>query len=250
MKSATSVYAVSDTDLVTNTWDREYVLRFRDIPDDQKPREKLLKDGPTVLSSAELLAIIIGTGTKKEDVMSLVNRIIKEYGEKNIANQHKALQLAAELHIPALKAMQIVACFELGRRFFQTNHRIATLRTAKQAFVYLRDMCDLPKEHLRGIYLNSRYRVIHDEIISIGTLTANIVHPREVFRPAIEYSAAAILVAHNHPSGDPTPNSADIEITRQLVIAGKIVGVELLDHLVIGKHKFVSLMDEKFHVRD
>ena len=102
-------------------------------------------------------------------------------------------------------------------------------------------MRDLPKEHLRGIYLNSRHQVIHDEIISIGSLTANIVHPREVFRPALEYSAVAVILAHNHPSGTVKPTASDIAITTQLIAAGRILGIDLLDHIVITKNRFTSI---------
>lgn len=116
-----------------------------------------------------------------------------------------------------------------------------TIRTAKDAFNYLKDMRELPKEHLRGLYLNSRYRLVHDEVISIGTLTSNIIHPREVFRPALEYSAVAVILAHNHPSGSTKPSKEDIEITEQLIGAGKILGVDLLDHIIITKNKFASI---------
>ena len=102
-------------------------------------------------------------------------------------------------------------------------------------------MRDLPKEHLRGIYLNSRYKVIHDEVISIGTLTSNIVHPREVFKPALEYSATAVILAHNHPSGSTKPSTDDILVTKQLIETGKILGVELLDHIIITKNSFASI---------
>lgn len=105
-------------------------------------------------------------------------------------------------------------------------------------------MRDLPKEHLRGLYLDSHYRLIHDEVISIGSLTSNIIHPREVFRPALEYSASAVILAHNHPSGVPKPSEADLAITRQIVEAGKILGISLLDHVIVTKAKFESIPAE------
>jgi DNA repair protein RadC len=118
---------------------------------------------------------------------------------------------------------------------------LATIRTARDAYEFLADMRNLPKEQLCGLYLDTHNRVIHQEIISIGTINSNIVHPREVFKPALEYGAAAVVLAHNHPSGIVTPSTADIEITKQLVQAGKIVGIHLMDHLVIGKDGFVSI---------
>jgi DNA repair protein RadC len=102
-------------------------------------------------------------------------------------------------------------------------------------------MRDLPKEHLRGIYLNTHHRIVHDETISIGTINTSITHPREVFKPGIEYGAVAVILVHNHPSGVVTPSEADIEITKQLVTAGKIVGIHLIDHVIVGKDSFASV---------
>ncbi len=171
---------------------------------------------------------------------------MKEYGEKNIVSQTNPKILEKELGVPLTKACQIVACFELGRRFFRkTDGGPVVIRTARQAYEYLKDMRDLPKEHLRGLYLNSRYRLVYDEVISVGTLTENLVHPREVFKPALEYSAAAVIIAHNHPSGSTRPTGSDIEVTKQLIEAGKMLGIEVLDHLVIAKNGFGSVMDEK-----
>lgn len=235
-------YMIKDTDIITSSFEQPYILRVRDLADEDKPREKLLKHGPDILSSAELLAVVLNVGTKKEELFTMVSRVLKEYGERSISSETNAEKLSLELDIPIGKAAQIVACFELGRRFFKHPPRPAIIRSARQAYEYLREMGSLPKEHLRGLYLNSRYRVIHDEVISIGTLTSSIVHPREVFRPAIEYGAAAVIIAHNHPSGDSTPNEEDISITKQLKEAGEIMGVELLDHIVIGKDSFKSII--------
>lgn len=241
-------YNLKDHDLIMEDTaiDKKYILRIKDLPDNEKPREKLIKCGPETLSTVELMAVLLSIGTKKEEVLAMSSRIIKEYGEKSIAFQKSPKKISEELDIPISKACRIVACFELGRRFFQNgNGRAVTIRTAKQAYEYLKDMANLTKEHLRGIYFNSHYRIIHDEIISVGSLTANIVHPREVFRPAIEYNAAALIIAHNHPSGSSVPTQADIEITQQLVESGKILGIELLDHIIIGKNKFSCVPIEK-----
>jgi DNA repair protein RadC len=235
-------YYLKDNDLILDNDDKKYVLRVKDLPEEDKPREKLIKYGPEVLSAAELMAILLNVGTKKEEVLSMAKRIFKEYGEKTIINQTNPRLVAKELQIPLVKACQIVACFELGRRFFQKpNNGQVIIRTARQAFNYLKDMRDLPKEQLRGLYLNSRYRLIHDEVISLGSLTTNIIHPREVFRPAIEHSAVAVIVAHNHPSGSIKPTKSDIEITKQLVKAGQILGIDLLDHIIIAKNRFISI---------
>lgn len=222
--------------------DKKYVLRIKDLEDREKPREKLIKDGPEILNTAELLAIVLNVGTRKEEVLNMATRVLKEYGDKSISNQRDVKTLAEEMHIPLIKACQIVACFELGRRFFKEKPGSKIIiRTARQAYDYLKDMRNLSKEQLRGLYLNSRYQLIHDEVISIGSLTSNIVHPREVFRPALEYSAAAIIIAHNHPSGSASPSQNDIKVTEQLIEASKIIGIDLLDHLIIAKNKFQSV---------
>lgn len=238
----TSLYTLRDNDLVLDNQEKKYVLKLRDLAPEDKPREKLIKYGPSILSINELLAIVLNVGTKKEEVMTMTSRILKEYGEKAIINQTDPKKVMKTLDIPLVKSCQIIACFELGRRFFKTNNgRPKILRTAKQVYEYLKDMRDLPKEHLRGLYLDSRYRLIHDEVIAIGSVTANIIHPREVFKPALEFSASAVILAHNHPSGNTKPSESDIKITEQIIEAGKILGIDLLDHVIIAKNKFVSI---------
>jgi len=220
----------------------KYILKIRDLPKEEKPREKLTKYGPSVLSTSELLAVIFGVGTKKEEVLTMSNRLLGEYGEKALIDQTDPKKIAEALDIPLSKACQIIACFELGRRSFKTtNQKSAIIRTPREAYKYLKDMRDLPKEYLRGLYLNNHYRLIHDEVISIGSLNANIIHPREVYKPALEYAASAIILAHNHPSGIGKPSQADISITKQLEEAGNILGIELLDHIIIAKSTFVSI---------
>ncbi len=237
---------VLDDGLEASGKEKKYVLKIRDLPTEDKPREKLVKYGPAYLSVVELFAILLNVGTKKEEVLAMSNRLIKEYGDTGIVNQKDPKKLEEMLDIPLAKACQIVACFELGRRFFKSpDARLpATVRTASQVFEYMKDLRDLPKEHLRGLYLDSHYQVIHDELISVGSLTSNILHPREVFRPALEYSASAVILAHNHPSGVPTASEADILITRQIVEAGRILGISVLDHVIIAKEKFESVPAE------
>jgi DNA repair protein RadC len=212
------------------------------MPSEDKPREKLLKYGPRALSIPELIAVILNTGTKKEDVLSMATRVVKEYGEQMLIGQSNIQQMSKDLGIPLIKALQIAAAGELGRRFFEKHTTgPAILRTAKEVYNYVRDMHYLPKEYLRGIYLNAHYRVIYDEVISIGTINANIIHPREVFKPAIGYGAVGIILAHNHPSGIIKPSEADVEITKQLVAVGKLIGINLIDHIIVGKEKFISI---------
>jgi DNA repair protein RadC len=243
VKTKDTLYLQKSQDFVVDEGDKQYVLRLRDLPTEEKPREKLAKFGASALSMGELLMVVFGTGTKKEDVRGMSERLLKEYGESAIVNQKDPRKIQETLGIPFVKACQVVACFELGRRFFKTagGKRPVAIRTARQVFDYLKDMRELGKEHLRGLYLDSHYQLIHDELISVGSLTANIIHPREVFRPALEYAASAVILAHNHPSGVPTPSEADIAITRQIVEAGKILGIGLLDHVIVTKTKFESV---------
>lgn len=216
-------------------------LRIKEMPDTERPREKLLSQGLPALSLTELLSIVLVTGTTKEDLAQMTRRILKEYGEKPLFEQRDPQGLALELDIPLQKAMQIVAIGELGRRFYKRTGVVATIRTARDVYDYVVGMRDLPKEHLRGLYLNSQYRIIHDETISVGTLNSSVIHPREVFRPALECNAAAVVLVHNHPSGDSTPSPMDYEVTRQLVAAGKMLGINLIDHVIVTKDEFSSV---------
>ena len=242
--SQTSSYKIKDTSLIsTNSQsERQYILKFHDLPSEDKPRQKLITLGPTTLKTSELLAVILNTGSKKEDVLSMSERVIKEYGENSILSFTDPQKVSEDFGIPLIKACVIVAVGELGRRYFKKKEiGRATLRVAKDVFEYVKDMRDLPKEHFRGIYLDSHNRVIHDEIISIGTINTNLVHPREVFRSAIEYNAAAVILVHNHPSGIVTPSQSDVIITKQLIDAGKIMGINLLDHIIVTKDSFLSI---------
>jgi len=236
-----SNYKIADHDFIIGQ-DKTYTLRVKDLAEKDKPREKMISRGAGELSSAELLAIVFNTGNKKEGVLELSSRLLKEYGEKAIISQTNPEKLSQELNVPLVKACQIVACFELGRRFFQKKpYGSVTIRTAHQAFEHLKEMGNLGKENFRGLYLNSRYQLIHDEVISIGSLTSSLVHPREVFKPAFEYSAVAIIIAHNHPSGSLKVTAADLEVTAKLVEAGKVLGIDVLDHLIIAGNKFISV---------
>jgi DNA repair protein RadC len=229
--------------LYNNKERKQYILKVKDMPEEDKPREKMLLAGPGSLSLVELLAVILMNGTKKEDVMSTANRIVKEYGQNVLSGSEKnAEALAHEMDIPLVKACQIIAVGEIGRRLFSKNlSGLATIRTPEDVYAYVKDMHNLPKEQLRGIYLDTHHKVIHDEILSIGTINASMIHPREVFKPAIEYGAAALILVHNHPSGVSTPSASDKVITEQIVVAGKVLGISLLDHVIVTRDSFSSV---------
>ncbi|MEK9184116.1 MAG: DNA repair protein RadC [Patescibacteria group bacterium] len=242
MNSLRSPYILSENSLTLTESERTYTLTIRDLPNEEKPRERLLAVGPRGLSAPELLAVVLSSGTKKEEVLTMATRIMQDYGERSIMRQTSAKQLSEDLDIPIVKAMQIVALTELGRRFHSTNAMGApTLRTARDVFEYAIEMRTLPKEHLRGLYLNTHYKLVRDEVISIGTVDANMVHPREVFRPALEYASAAVILVHNHPSGVTDASTPDIAVTEQLIAAGALLGIELVDHVIVTKNGFKSV---------
>jgi DNA repair protein RadC len=243
MSTSSHAYVIPKTTLILDRPYREYPLTIHDLPNEEKPREKIIAQGPAALSLQELLAVLLVTGTSKEELIEMSNRLIREYGEKSILAERDVEKLSRDMDIPLVKACQIVACGEMGRRFFdKTESGFRTIRTAKDVFEYLQDMRNLPKEHLRGLFLNSHNKILRDEVITIGTVNSNIIHPREVFRPAIECNAAAIVLAHNHPSGEAAPSAEDIEVTKQLVEAGKILGITILDHVIITKNEFLSII--------
>lgn len=236
-------YIPEDNETVTGEIPEGYTLRVKDMADQHKPRSKLISSGPHSLTLAELMAVLFGVGTRNEDVLLMSKRILKEYGDRAIINELDPERLSDLLKIPLHKACQLIASLELGRRFYsqQAGKSIYITRPG-QAYDYLSDMSKLQKEQLRGLYLNSRYKVIHEEIISIGTLTTNLVHPREVFQPAIQHGAAGVILAHNHPSGCLSETFADKEVTERLVIASGILGFDLLDHLIIAGKQYKSIM--------
>lgn len=238
-------YALTDNNSIMGEDITRYVLHVRDMPGQEKPREKMLASGAKSLSLGEIVAIVLGVGTKKEEVMQMSQRIIKEYGQRSIAHETNPKRMAEILDIPESKACQLVAAFELGRRFYATKAGMPVfIRTATQAYEHFKAMGALHKEQLRGLYVNSRYELVHEEVISVGSLTANIVHPREVFQPAIEFGAAGVIIAHNHPSGNDQPTEADLIVTSQLKSAGGILGIDLLDHIVVTSSGFKSIMED------
>lgn len=241
------LYTLKENDLVLidqgGAGDERYVLRIQDLPVEEKPREKLLKYGPSVLSSSELLSIVLGVGTKKEEVRAMTQRILREYGEKAIVDQQDPKQIMEHLDIPLGKSCQIVASFELGRRFFGSEKgKPLVIRTAAQVYEHVQDMWELPKECFRGLYVNNHYQLVHDEVIAMGSVAASIAHPREVFRPALEHAASAVILVHNHPSGSLKPSEADITVTKQLIEAGELIGISVLDHLIVTQDGYVSIM--------
>jgi len=243
--SVSDKYQIHESGLILSESDKPYILKVRDMAEQDKPRERLQKYGPSELTMAEVVSVLLGFGTSREEISTMAHRILREYGERAVIHETDPKLLAESLGIPYNKACQLIAGFELGRRFFQSRGgKPVMVRTAHQAYEYLSSMGDLRKEQLRALYLGSRYQVVHEEVVSIGSLTANIVHPREVFQPAIQYGALAVIIAHNHPSGSLEPTDADAEVTCQLIEGGKLLGIELIDHLIITGSSYLSMMEE------
>lgn len=220
-------------------------MKIKDLPQDERPREKLQEFGVDSLSNSELLALVLRNGSKKENVVTLANRILKENNLENLSCLD-ITDLMKTHGVGEVKACQIVACFELSRRLasFNSDKKPKIENAQDIAKLLIPKLGHLKKETLFGIYLNSRKQIIKIEKIFVGSVDSSIVHPREIFEPAIKESAVAIIIAHNHPSGDTRPSKEDIGITNQLIKAGELMDIELLDHLIIGKKKYFSFREQ------
>ncbi|TJY41446.1 JAB domain-containing protein [Cohnella pontilimi] len=219
--------------------------RLRDLPEDERPRERMARLGAEALSHAELLAILLRTGSRRESAIHLAQRILQDCGGLRRFAERSWDELT---HIPGIgpaKAIELQASLELGRRVARSRLPEAPPVTRPQdaADLLMEELRHLREEHFVVLFLNTKNRVIGRQTVSVGSLNASVVHPREVFRAAIRRSSASILCAHNHPSGDPTPSPEDIQLTRRLAEAGELVGIELLDHIVIGDNRFISLKE-------
>lgn len=219
-------------------------MGIKDMQEQERPREKLIKHGPKTPTDSELLAIILSTGSKKENVLSLSRNLLKKYNLKSLS-KHNITKLKKQLGIGDVKACQIVACFELGRRLSSFNElkKPQIISSKDVAKLFLPEMQILEQEHFKCIYLDTKQRIIKNQTIFIGSLNESVIHPREIFKIAIEESAAAIILLHNHPSGDPSPSSSDIKITKELIQAGDLLGIKVLDHIIIGGKKYISLRE-------
>lgn len=218
---------------------------LRDVPHEERPRERMMQYGPHALSNAELLAILLRTGTIQESAVHLAARLLKQCGGLRGLVDMSLHQLTELKGIGEAKALQIQAGVELGRRLARSAMSDAVIIRSPHdvAALLSEDLRYLQKEHFVCLFLNTKNHVIAQETLSMGSLNASIVHPREVFRAAIKRSSASIICVHNHPSGDPTPSPEDVQITERLVQAGEIVGIEVLDHVIIGDQRFVSLKE-------
>lgn len=218
-------------------------MLLKDLPSFKKPREKLLEKGLTSLNETELLAVVLGSGTKQHDALSMAKKIIGGQSISELAKMN-ALELQQATPIGLAQACRIVAALELGKIASQ-NQDFLVINKPQLVFQLAQEISVKKQEHLLALYLDGRHHLLSKKIITIGTLTSSLLHPREVFAPAISQRAASIIIVHNHPSGDVYPSEEDIQATDKLTEAGEILDIPLLDHVIVSKDTWVSLRELK-----
>jgi len=220
-------------------------MKIKDLPKIERPREKLVLKGPQNLKDEELLAILLRTGREGKNVLDLAKQILHKYSKKRFLSMGYEDLLKIK-GINSAKACTILAAQELVKRVLKVRDEtlpiISSVDDILAQAVYMREK---RREHLMVIYLNARNEMVYKKPMFIGTLDVNLVHPREIFAGALEHNAASVILAHNHPSGDPEPSEDDIEITKRIVEAGKIMGIDVLDHIIITKTKIFSFKEKK-----
>ena len=223
-------------------------MMIRDVHIADRPRERLIRQGAESLSNQELIAILLRTGTKQESVLVLANRILSSFDKIQDLKYATIEEMMQVKGVGQAKAVQLLAAAEIGKRLYRKHSEGRyTITSPEDAAAYLMtDMSSLNQEHFVVLFLNVKNEVLHKQTIFIGSLNSSIVHPREIFREAVKRSAASIIVAHNHPSGNPSPSPEDIEVTKRLIEAGSIMGIEMLDHVIIGDHQFLSLKEKGY----
>ncbi len=218
---------------------------LKDLPPEERPRERLHAYGAQALTAAELIAILIRTGNGERSAVALGEFLLAEFGSIQGVATASADQLAAVKGLGTAKAAQIKAAIEFGNRLalFSEEGRPSIGGPQDVSNLLMPELRYQKKEHLKSILLNTKNRVLAIKTVSVGDLSSSIVHPREVYKDAVIASAASIIVAHNHPSGDPTPSAEDVAVTKRLIQSGEIMGIDLLDHIVLGDGTFVSLKE-------
>lgn len=221
-------------------------VRIMDLPSNERPQEKLMRYGADTLSNPELLALILRTGTSEENIVSLCSRVLKEAGGLNGLLEYSAEEYMRLKGIKTAKTAQLLALSELSKRFksYKSGDEYKISQPKDAAMLIMESMRHLKQEILKVLLLNTKNIIIAEKDISKGSLNSSIVHPREVFNEAVKRSCASIIICHNHPSGDPTPSNEDINITHRLKDSGRILGIELLDHIIIGNGIYVSLKEK------
>jgi len=224
----------------------EYHLLIKDLPSIERPRERLSNNGASSLSNSELLAIILRTGSSSSSALDLASKLLSRFGNLGGLNKATFAELCTEHGMGEAKTSQIKAALELGRRLHitQPEQRIVVKSPQDIADILLSEMSFFDQEHLRVVLLNTKNQVMRIPEIYKGNVNTSQIRISEVFREAIRENSPAIIVVHNHPSGDPTPSKEDISITEQVVKAGELLNIEVLDHIIVGQQKYVSLKEQ------
>jgi DNA repair protein RadC len=223
----------------------EYHTTIHDLPTDERPRERLRHYGPQSLSNAELIAIILRTGSARDNVIELANKLLIKYGGLGGLMRAEFGELCTEHGLAEAKTCQLKAALEIGRRLglTQNDDKYQIKSPADAANLVMVEMTYLDHEQMRIIILDTKNQVVDNINRYRGTVNSSVLRAAEVFRPAVIRNCPGVIVCHNHPSGDPTPSPEDIQVTRQLIEAGRVLDIELVDHIVIGNHRFVSLKE-------
>lgn len=225
---------------------------IKNWPEIERPRERLIRYGAEILSDAQLLAILLRTGRKKSSAVEIAHHLLRRFGGLAALKQVSVSELCSVNGIGPAKAAQILASLELGRRSLAQplNLGLQALSSRDIYHHYYPLLRDMKRELFKLLLFDGKNRLLKDTTISTGSLSLNIVHPREVFKPAVRESASSVILLHNHPSGDPTPSPEDRELTRRLVKAGRIMGIKVLDHIVIGDGRYFSFADQGWEIHD
>ena len=218
-------------------------LAIRNWREDERPRERLDKHGAKTLSDAELLAILIGNGTHKFSALDAARELLEKYKTLSRLANANISELMSVRGIGFAKSITLMAAFELSKRIQSEPFILNTIHSSEEiAQYYIPKLRHLKKEIFIALLMNIKNQLIREEQISVGTLTSTLVHPREVFRTAITENAASIILMHNHPSGSPEPSPQDIQVTKNLIEAGKIIDIKVTDHIIIAGEKYSSLL--------
>jgi DNA repair protein RadC len=217
-------------------------MPVRDLHKIEMPREKLVKYGPGKLKDEELLAILLRTGPKGSGVMELSKKLLKDFKGVSLANA-SVTDLVKIKGLGEAKACEIVAVFELGRRLLKDKQAVLIL-SPREAWEQLKDIRESKKEHFVVFFLNTQNQEIQRETVSVGTLNTSLVHPREVFEPAVKHLAAQVILAHNHPSGSLEPSQEDLNVTRRLCQSGSVLGIGVIDHVIVTAKGYMSFKEK------
>ncbi|PKM83148.1 MAG: hypothetical protein CVU89_02360 [Firmicutes bacterium HGW-Firmicutes-14] len=224
----------------------EYHITIKELPEEARPRERLYREGAEALTTVELVAVLLRTGSCSASAVDLAAMLMGRTGGLKGMAECSTEELCTVKGVGPAKAAQLKAAVELGRRLSaETMGPRPVIKAPVDAYNLLKErMRHYDREHFKAVFLNTKHHVITVETVSVGSLNSSLVHPRELFRNSIKRSAAAIILAHNHPSGDPAPSPEDIQITCRLAEVGNIIGIQVIDHIIIGENRFISLKEQ------